>query len=152
VNVNELVEFALLRIQFPRSASIELEVELDESIPPVFADPEQMIQILSNLFLNAVQAMPQGGTLTVKTGATTRQEKTILRSVSITISDTGVGIPKENLEKVFDPLFSTKAHGIGLGLALVKTLLEGHNAKIKVQSEGITGRGSSFIITLPEAL
>ncbi|MBN1315721.1 MAG: PAS domain S-box protein [Anaerolineales bacterium] len=149
VNVNEMVEIALSRIPIPTEPKIELVLQLDKSAPPTLADPEQLVQILGNLLLNAVQAMPDGGALVIETSYESMIEDNSIWPISISISDTGVGIPNENLSKVFDPLFSTKARGIGLGLALVKTLLEGHDGTVEVQSDGIPGQGACFTIRLP---
>ena len=105
------------------------------------ADPDQLIQVLDNIVTNAVQSMPDGGMLTVRTSMTS------VDIVSGTIADTGVGMPPENIERVFEPLFTTKARGIGLGLSISKTIIEAHGGMIDVASE--VGRGSTFTINLP---
>jgi signal transduction histidine kinase len=92
--------------------------------------------------------MPEGGRLNIKTGVKGD-------FAEITLKDTGEGIPKENLKKIFDPLFTTKAKGIGLGLAIVRSIIDGHEGTIEVESPstdlrtGEVGKGTSFIVKLP---
>jgi signal transduction histidine kinase len=105
-------------------------LQLDADLPIMLADPDQLDQVFGNLIRNAVQAMPDGGRLTIGTSLGSRQ-------VTVFIADTGVGISEENREKIFEPLFTTKAQGIGLGLAIVKTLVEGHGGTIEVKSPSI---------------
>ncbi|PYN12806.1 MAG: PAS domain-containing sensor histidine kinase, partial [Candidatus Rokuibacteriota bacterium] len=95
---------------------------------------------LGNLILNALQAMPGGGTLTVETSWTARD-------VLIGVADTGVGIAPEHLDKIFEPLFTTKARGIGLGLSVVKRLLDANGGRITVEST--PGQGSRFLVRFP---
>ena len=99
-----------------------------------------MIGIQFNI-LNVVQAMPEDGQLLV------RSEVPSAEWVAVSFADTGVGIPEENLGKLFEPLFTTKAKGIGLGMAVTKTLVEGHGGSIEVGSE--VGKGSTFKVKLP---
>jgi len=109
----------------------------------------QLGQVFGNIILNGIQAMPEGGQLVVKSEAPSPEW------VAISFADNGVGIPEENLGKLFEPLFTTKAKGIGLGLALVKMLVEGHGGTIEVQSPsaplrtGEMGKGSTFTVRLP---
>jgi signal transduction histidine kinase len=110
-------------------------------LPTILADPDQLLQVFGNILLNAIQAMPEGGKLVL--GAEVQQDG----GMAISFSDTGVGIPKENLAKLFEPLFTTKAKGIGLGMAITKTLVEGNGGAIVVHSE--VGKGSTFTVTLP---
>ncbi len=137
VDVNAVVQEALARTAVP--ANVEAATQLDDALPTIQADPVQLDRVFGNLILNAVQAMPEGGRLVVRTW----EDET----VCVSISDTGVGIPEEHLAKLFEPLFTTRAKGIGLGLALVKTLVEGHAGSIEVQSE--VGKGSTFTVGLP---
>ncbi len=139
VDINNCIQSALTRAKIPDN--IEVESQLDEGLPSLMGDPGQLEQIFGNLLLNAIQAMPDGGNLIVKS------ELESPECVEVTITDTGVGIPKENKEKVFEPLFTTKAKGIGLGLAIVQALVHGHNGTIAVESE--VRNGSTFIIRLP---
>ena len=141
VDVNDVVQDALSRTTVPEN--VEVVSQLDEALPTILADPDQLAQVFGNLILNGAQAMPEGGQLVVKSEVLSREW------VAVSITDSGVGIPEENLEKIFEPLFTTKAKGIGLGLALVKTLVEGHGGRIEVRSE--VGKGSTFTVRLPRA-
>jgi len=98
--------------------------------------------VLGNLITNAAQAMPEGGMLTVKAAPAEG-------GVQVTISDTGVGIPPENLGEIFQPLFTTKAKGIGLGLAVAKRFTEANGGTISVEST--PGRGSRFVVRFSES-
>ena len=109
-------------------------------LPPVFVDAYQVEQILTNLISNAYQAMSEGGVLTVSAGMDNE-------AVALTIRDTGCGISAKNMSKLFEPLFTTKPKGIGLGLALSKTLIESNEGAIDVDSK--EGVGSIFTIRLP---
>jgi len=139
VVLNDVVQESLSSAKIPEG--VEAVEQLDEGLPAILADPEQLDQALGNLIHNAVQAMPDGGRLVVQTEREDREWLTV------SIADTGVGIPEENLEKIFEPLFTTRARGIGLGLAIVKTLVEGHGGEIEVESA--VGEGSTFTVRLP---
>jgi signal transduction histidine kinase len=116
-------------------------MDMAPDLPLISCDPEQMTQVIRNLLRNAVQAMREGGTLKVRSGTKDNGD------VMIGISDTGEGIPEENLDKVFEPLFTTKAKGIGLGLALCKSNVEAHGGILEAKSE--EGKGTTFIFRLP---
>jgi signal transduction histidine kinase len=120
--------------------NITITVQTEEELPNVMTDPELMKRVFSNLVTNAIQAMPNGGSLSI--GFTHSN-----RNVSVSIQDTGVGIPEENLAKLFRPLFTTKAKGQGLGLPVCKRLVEAHGGTISVQSK--LGAGSTFTVNLP---
>ena len=139
LDVDDVLQATLARADIPRR--VELVYELREGLPTVLADPEQLKVVLGNIIRNAVQAMPEGGRLSISAQATDSEW------VAVSIGDTGVGIPGENLDKLFEPLFSTKAKGIGLGLALVKNLVDANKGRIEVQSE--QGAGSTFTVSLP---
>lgn len=113
-----------------------------EALPPIHADAERLRQVCTNIVKNAVQAMPQGGTLTIS-GRVLPVENTVL----LEFTDTGVGVSQDTIERIFDPFFTTKDTGTGLGLAVAKRLLENHAGMIECQSE--EGKGTAFIITLP---
>lgn len=129
----------LSRLNIPDN--IVLVRRLDDLLPSLIADPDQLGQVFSNVFSNAIQAMPEGGTLSI------RSEMSGKDSVAVLISDSGPGIPKENLGKLFEPLFTTKAKGIGLGLPITKSIIDQHGGTIEVQSP--PGAGCTVIITLP---
>jgi signal transduction histidine kinase len=133
-----LVEEALARQ--PAPGGITVAVKLPPDLPPLFVDPQQIGQVLANLISNAYQAMPNGGKVTVTAQARANE-------VSLSIADTGQGMPAETMAKVFEPLFTTKAKGVGLGLAVSKNLVEINGGKIEVESA--EGQGSSFTLILP---
>ena len=118
-------------------SDIQLKRSYDATLPEVVIDPVQINQVLVNLYLNSKQAMRSGGTLTI--AATERSD-----FVEVTVQDTGVGIRPENLDKIFNPFFTTRREGIGLGLAIVSRILEQHKSQIFVESE--PGSGTKFII------
>lgn len=103
-------------------------------------DPLIMQHVLANLITNALQAMPEGGRLTIRAS---KNEEAAL----ISVEDTGVGIPKENLSKLFQPLFTTKSKGQGLGLAACKQLVQAHGGSITFESD--MGKGSTFTVKIP---
>ncbi|MCA9408841.1 MAG: histidine kinase, partial [Candidatus Omnitrophica bacterium] len=107
------------------------------------ADHNQLKQVFLNLFLNAIDAMPQGGTLSVKSVMNTNQQ------LEITVADTGVGIAKKDLAHIFDPFFSKKETGTGLGLAICFGIIKEHKGLIKVES--VVGKGTMFRIVLLES-
>jgi signal transduction histidine kinase len=139
VDINQILGEVLSRIKVPNT--IETVYTPVKSLPGIMADQAQLDQAFGNIILNAVQAMPEDGRLTINTD--TRDPHWL----AISITDTGVGIPRENLEKVFEPLFTGKAKGIGLGMAISKTFVEGHGGSIHAQSE--IGKGTTFTVKLP---
>jgi two-component system NtrC family sensor kinase len=115
------------------------------NLPPVLVDPNQLEQVFMNMVINASQAMPQGGTLTVRIETSSRPE-----TLCIGIADTGCGIPEEDLGRIFDPFFSTKEQrGTGLGLAVSFGIIENHQGQIEVESR--LGEGTTITISLPVA-
>ncbi|PYN06001.1 MAG: hybrid sensor histidine kinase/response regulator [Candidatus Rokuibacteriota bacterium] len=139
-DLNTVVRARLDRAAVPDAVTVA--ATLAEDLPLVAVDPEQIGLALGNLILNALQAMPGGGALTVETSWTARD-------VLIGVADTGVGIAPEHLDKIFEPLFTTKARGIGLGLSVVKRLLEANGGGITVEST--PGQGSRFLARFPRA-
>jgi len=111
-----------------------------ESVPLVLMDTDQMTQVVLNILINSIQATPAGGRISVGC------ERDANGRLQIVLEDSGEGIPKENMDKIFDPFFSTKKKGTGLGLAIVKSIIEAHAGDIEIESE--PGRGTRFIITL----
>ena len=112
-------------------------------MPQVPLDTNQMQQVFMNLFLNALEAMPVGGELTVEINHQNSQEGWI----QVKVKDNGNGIASEHLTKIFDPFFTTKSKGSGLGLAITHKIMEGHGGTIGVESA--PGKGSTFILNLP---
>jgi signal transduction histidine kinase len=137
-SVDQLIDDALGRVVAPNN--VEIQKKLDPSLPDIDVDPFLMQRALTNIIGNAFQAMPEGGTLSI----VTRKNG---QSASIEVADTGMGIPPENISKLFEPLFSTKSRGVGLGLAIVKSIVDAHGGTITVESD--LGRGSTFCIALP---
>lgn len=140
-NLSELLEGALLTINIPKT--IELSTEITEDAKPIMTDVAYLRRILTNIITNGLQAMQDQseGKLTVKAS---RKKNNII----ITVQDTGLGIPEEVRTKLFTPLFTTKAKGQGLGLAVVKRLVEGLGGTIQFESEA--NKGTKFTIVLPE--
>jgi signal transduction histidine kinase len=141
VEINDVVREALSRTTVPDAQCVEVVSQLDETLPVVLADPGQLAQVFGNLILNGIQAMPEGGRLAIKSEVESPEW------LVVSFTDTGVGIAEEKLGRLFEPLFTTKAKGIGLGLALAKALVEEHGGTIEVQST--VGKGSTFTVRLP---
>lgn len=129
-----------------RRMCIKIESNYETTLHPVhvLADPDQMSQVFLNLFINAIHAMPDGGTLRISLERTNSHVKAI-------VADTGHGIPKEDLPKIFAPFFTTKevGQGTGLGLTVVHGIIQEHGGSIEVESE--PGQGTTFTVTLPAA-
>ena len=149
VNMNDVLE-SVLSFSIPYSAKalgsrngIEITRKLDPNLPPVMADPVQMQQVFLNLLMNGVEAMPEGGTLTVATSHNGSNH-----SIRIDISDTGTGIDEESRKRMFQPFFTTKHKGTGLGLAISKQLVEMNGGTISAERSQ-EQKGTTFRITLP---
>ncbi len=141
VKVDQLLnELTTLTESDAAVSGVEINVVNHGPRPVVKADPDYLKQVLLNLILNGLQAMPEGGTLTIETAA--RDGK-----MRLSVSDTGVGIEPENLARIFEPYFTTKTDGSGLGLAIARRIVEGHGGTIDVTSRA--GSGSRFEIVLP---
>ncbi len=181
--INDLLDFARIKAvereaipaaellrrvleRYPAPQNVRLTLDLPPDLPPLWVDPRQIEQVLGNLVLNAYQAMPEGGELTVssdqlsvfseqspntehRTPNTEHRSLTTEHWLLITVRDSGVGIPPENMDKLFEPLFTTKPRGIGLGLAVSKRLTEANGGRIQVQSK--PGKGTAFTLVLPAA-
>ncbi len=137
--------------RYPVPANIRLILDLPPDLLPLWVDARQMEQVLGNLVVNAYQAMPSGGELSVisKQVSVDSDQLNTEHWLLITVRDSGQGIPPENLPKLFEPLFTTKAHGIGLGLAVTKKLVEANGGRIEVEST--PGEGAAFTLILPAA-
>jgi signal transduction histidine kinase len=125
-----------------REAKIDFEMRIASVPMPLMVDPELLHRALSNLVLNAMDAMPNGGRLTLE--AQLSEEK-----IEIRVGDTGEGLTPEECERLFTPYYTTKLHGTGLGLAIVQSVVADHGGTIAVESRA--GAGATFIITLPKA-
>jgi len=124
----------------PIPENITLNKNIVVGLPEIQIDTDQIRQVLVNMMINAIQAMPEGGKLTIAA-----REKD--RFLEVEIADTGTGIPQEIIGKIFDPLYTTKAKGIGLGLAVCKSIIDRHEGQIDVVSK--VGEGTTFMIKLP---
>ena len=140
VNFNGLVS-ETLKLFEPQlaQARVRADTALDPQLRPVQADPEQMTRVLRNLILNAIDAMPEGGTLTVRTSA-------LEGGVRLEVSDTGQGLTPEESSRLFTPYYTTKTHGTGLGLAIVQSVVSDHQGRVSVESA--PGKGTTFLIEL----
>lgn len=125
-----------------REKGITIETEFSEDAKDVSIDPDRINQVLLNLHLNAVEAMENGGLLTVKVDS--HEESGHIR---VTVADSGAGIDSKDLNRIFDPYFTTKQSGTGLGLAIVHKIIESHGGEVKVESE--VGKGTTVSILLP---
>jgi len=144
VRVNDLVNGVMrlfqAQLQSRNGGGIECRTDLQQDLAPIAADADLLHRAVSNLVLNAMDAMPQGGILTLRT----RQN---LDRQYIEVSDTGVGLTREECERLFTPFYTSKQHGTGLGLAIVQSVVSDHGGTISVQSE--PGKGTAFLIEVP---
>jgi signal transduction histidine kinase len=143
VNINQVVTDGLYFLESRcTKAGVEVVRRLDPNLPEITADPSQLHQVLVNLVVNAVQAMPEGGKLTIETRAAADW-------VSLSVQDTGIGMSEEVQKNIFTPFFTTKdaSQGTGLGLAVIQGIVASHGGKIRVKSE--LGSGAFFEIELP---
>jgi signal transduction histidine kinase len=143
--INDLIETVEEFMQ-PEFAKYRITVEnsLDSGLGPMNLDQNLLYRAFLNLFVNSVQAMPDGGTLSISTSLSTKTKNQVI----IRVKDTGVGISKEKLAMIFTPFYTDKNRGTGLGLAIAKNIIEEHNGSIAVES-GL-GKGAAFIISLPQ--
>ncbi|OYY74077.1 MAG: hypothetical protein B7Y40_06580 [Gammaproteobacteria bacterium 28-57-27] len=142
VAVAELIGQTLGKLTIPPAVTVRLDIPA--ALSPLRVDAMQIHQVLRNLISNGVEAMAQGGVLDISA-----VENKLESSVTINVRDTGTGIAPEILPKLFQPLFTTKARGIGLGLVVVKNLTQANGGSVKVESE--VGKGTVFTVTLPAA-
>ncbi len=139
VNLKEIIANVISSVIIPTSISVQTQI--DENFPQVKADPQLVKRVLINLVTNAVQAMPDGGTITVNSYANPEG------CVSVAVEDTGVGIPEKVKPHIFTPLFTTKPRGQGFGLAVCKRVIEAHGGTISFESQ--EGKGAKFKIQFP---
>jgi two-component system, NtrC family, nitrogen regulation sensor histidine kinase NtrY len=142
VQVNDVVAgvMQLFQAQMEANGHIQPELQLDPSLGPISADGELLHRAVSNLVLNAIDAMPQGGTLRLRTHG-------YAGKVTIEVADTGSGLTPDDCERIFTPYYTSKQHGTGLGLAIVQSVVSDHGGRIRVESQ--PGRGATFVIELP---
>jgi signal transduction histidine kinase len=166
ITARELIHLSIGKCVIPENVS--LTVDTPEGLPLVTVDPLQIVQVFQNIITNAVQAMPEGGSLRVSARLSAEcgvrnaelkeadhSELRTLNSalhgnfIEVSVTDTGEGITPENMKKLFQPLFTTKAKGIGLGLVVLKKLTEVNGGTVRVESEA--GKGTTFTIALATA-
>ena len=143
-SINDLVRSCLARFDSAKPPGINIVFELADDLPPVALDPEQLSVACSNIIENAISAMGNAGEMVVRTSFVVDSKR-----VAVIVSDTGKGIPERYLDKVFDPYFTLKPGGTGLGMAITKRITEDHKGTISIQSK--EGKGTTVTITLPAA-
>jgi signal transduction histidine kinase len=159
VDLGELLRETLHLLQRLIPSNIDVELKLDPALPAVLGDKGQFEQVVMNLCLNARDAMPQGGQLTLNAvpvplgsqppSSSSGRERPFGHYVCLTVRDTGTGIPPERVSRIFEPFFTTKEQGTGLGLATVYNIVKQHGGTIDVVST--PGQGSTFKVYLPKA-
>jgi two-component system sensor histidine kinase HydH len=151
VNVDELVANTLGMMSEKMSArKIEVVYSRQDKNLSLTADPQRLKQVLINLIMNAAGAMPDGGRLIISVGPASGDDMQNPQHIEIRIADTGSGIPPEAIGKIFEPFYTNRANGIGLGLAIARKITQQHGGDIAVASA--LGRGSAFIVTLPTGI
>jgi len=140
--LNDVVQSVLrvFQAQLQQRNAITVHLHLDAHLPPISADPDLLHRAISNLVLNAIDAMPEGGELTVHTQASGER-------VAVSVADTGTGLTEEECSRVFTPYYTSKQHGTGLGLAIVQSVVSDHGGRISVESG--REKGTTFRIELP---
>jgi signal transduction histidine kinase len=156
--LNDVISRTLKLLEPTLPAGVRLQTELGEMLPPISGDAEQLKQVFINLALNAFQAMPDGGTLSVRTRRPAQPLEMALSDalpryaadqVEVRFADTGAGIPEEAKDRIFIPFYTTKTKGTGLGLAITQRIVKGHGGTIEVQSR--LGEGTEFVLRFPSA-
>lgn len=137
IAVGELIEETLTNVS--ASETVQIATQIDPSTPPIEGDARQLYVVFSNLIRNALDAMPEGGVVTIASAVAGER-------VLISVSDTGCGIGAEEVRRVFEPFYSTKVRGIGLGLAICRAIVENHGGEIRVTSQ--VGKGTTFVVAL----
>ena len=147
--INEIIPFLIKEIA---DKGIRFSETYHPQLPKVEVDKTQMHQVFLNLFLNAIQAMPNGGELRIEANPVISRSSAGSQQnfIKVVISDSGRGIPPQIVHKIFDPFFTTKSRGIGLGLSITYQIIKKHGGTIKVDSQW--EKGTSFVINLPETL
>jgi signal transduction histidine kinase len=140
ISVAELIEQTLRKLDIP--SSVTLKLDIPETLPTLQVDPQQIHQVFRNLISNGIEAMQEGGMLEIRAVADEASKQ-----ITLSVRDNGIGMTPEQMGKLFQPLFTTKTRGIGLGLVVVKNLTEANGGSVAVQST--PGKGSTFSVTLP---
>jgi len=148
-NINDVVEnIARILETQAKEKSVGILRRFSNDVPKVWIDREQMKQVFMNLILNAIQAMKDGGSISISTSLSARNDAEVIREyVQVEVRDTGIGIPQENLEQIFDPFFTSKDEGSGLGLAVSNQIVQEHGGFVTVEST--VGKGTAFFVHVP---
>jgi two-component system sporulation sensor kinase A len=142
-NIHNVIDNAINLVSTRLLVSdIRINKKYSKKLPGILLDKRWIEQCFGNFFLNAIEAMPDGGEIIISTQLDLENNEII-----VVFLDKGIGIPKENLEKIFNPFFTTKEEGVGLGLSLVHQVIQNHNGKINLESQ--IGKGTKVIITFP---
>lgn len=149
VDLNQVVRKTVQLLQQDIHRSVDLRLRIDEMLPLIAGDPESLMQVFLNLGQNALQAMPDGGTLEILTTRRRRSRLGYGQFAEVRFRDTGIGIPRDKLKKLFIPFYTTKQKGTGLGLAISHRIINQHGGTIEVRST--LGQGSTFSVFLPAA-
>jgi signal transduction histidine kinase len=142
IQINDIAS-SVMRVfhaQLQEKKNISVRTQFADALPEILGDADLLRRALQNLVLNAIDAMPQGGELTIRT-------RTLLSAIEISVSDTGSGLTQEECARLFTPYYTTKQHGTGLGLAIVQSVVSDHGGKISVDSA--KDKGTTFRIELP---
>ncbi len=143
-DLNKLLQRTIQLLGADAPDNIEILLNLDEKLPPIFADAEKLKQVFLNLIRNAIEAMPDGGRLTIESHLVGEEDS---NSVELIFADEGVGIAPDVMKNIFIPFYTSKDKGTGLGLSICQRIVEHHNGHINLQST--LGKGTKFIIRLP---
>lgn len=148
-NINDVVDnIARILETQAKEKNVEVIRRFSSDLPMVWIDREQMKQVFMNLILNAIQAMKDGGSIVISTGVSAKSDGELVREyVQVEVRDTGIGIPQENLERIFDPFFTSKDEGSGLGLAVSHQIVQEHSGFVTVKSS--VGKGTAFFVNVP---
>jgi signal transduction histidine kinase len=148
-NINDVVDnIARILDTQAKEKNVEVVRRFGDDLPNVWIDREQMKQVFMNLILNAIQAMKDGGSVEISSRLSAKSDTEVVREyVQVEVRDTGVGIPPENLEQIFDPFFTSKDEGSGLGLAVSHQIVREHGGFLTVNST--VGKGTSFFVHVP---
>jgi two-component system sensor histidine kinase HydH len=149
VDLNQVVRKTVQLLQQDLQRSVDLRVRIDEMLPSIAGDPDSLTQVFLNLGQNAIQAMPDGGSLEILTTRRRRSRLGYGQFAEVRFRDTGIGIPRDKLKKLFIPFYTTKQKGTGLGLAISHRIINQHGGTIEVRST--LGQGSTFSVFLPAA-
>jgi signal transduction histidine kinase len=149
ISPSDVVDMALQLLRHRlESYGVEVTLERREKLPEIWADPDQLKEVLANLLVNACEMMPGGGQITVREeGKADSRLGGLGEAVVIRVTDTGPGIPQSIRDKIFQPFFSTKEEGTGLGLSIATRIIEDHGGRLELESQ--ENAGATFIITLP---